>query len=303
MAPFAPRRILCPIDLSPASNAVLSWAGIFAQAFESEVEVLHADWFEAPRYFTEDQLSQLKAEADRAREALTRDLELIAKKVLGPSVRFSASVLEGHAVDVIRQRLALAPPDLVVIGSHGRSGLARFLLGSVAENTVHEAQCPVLIVKGTDVPAEKKGLRSVLCPITLTKSAQMHAAVAAEIARAFDSELTVLNVVDEPSVAPASSRASLCNWIPQEIRGRCRLREEILQGDPAEQIVLLGRRENSDLIVLGAPRRRFLETTSMAQTPVRVMRQSQGPALLVSVGVPDTLQSATAARKETRQAV
>ena len=105
MLKFAPKQILCPVDLSPASNAVLSWARLIAEPFGSRVEVLHADWSELPRYFTEGQLSALDAEAVLRRQTLERDLQDLAQNVLGPGISFTVSIVEGHAVDVILERL------------------------------------------------------------------------------------------------------------------------------------------------------------------------------------------------------
>ncbi len=75
MSEFAPKQILCRVDLSTASNSVLSWTRLFAQAFDSRVELLHADWSETPRYFTEDQVSAFATQATTRRQALRRDLE------------------------------------------------------------------------------------------------------------------------------------------------------------------------------------------------------------------------------------
>jgi hypothetical protein len=115
MPKFAPTQILCPLDMSSASTAVLSWARLMAETFGASVEILDADWSEPPRYFTEDQLSALDSEAERQRQLLKRDLMDLGRKVLGPRIPFTVSVVEGHAVDVILGRLRKSPPDLVVM--------------------------------------------------------------------------------------------------------------------------------------------------------------------------------------------
>jgi hypothetical protein len=101
MSEFAPRQILCPVDMSMAASSVLSWARLFAQAFDSRVELLHADWSEAPRYFTENQVSAFANQATTRRQALRRDLEELAKKTFGGDVTFTISVVDGHAVEVV----------------------------------------------------------------------------------------------------------------------------------------------------------------------------------------------------------
>jgi len=123
MPKFAPKQILCPVDMSPASSAVLGWARLIAEAFASRVEILYADWSEPPRYFTESQLDALDSEEQRERQMLDRVLQDLGQRVLGPHVSFTVSVVEGHAVDVILGRLRNTLPDLVVMGSRGRSGV------------------------------------------------------------------------------------------------------------------------------------------------------------------------------------
>jgi nucleotide-binding universal stress UspA family protein len=280
MAKFAPKEILCAVDLSPASTAVFSWARLIAEAFGAQVEVLHADWSEPPRYFTEGQISTLDSQAERQREMLERDLQDLGHKVLAPHISFTVSVVEGHAVDVILGRLRKDPPDLVVMGSHGRSGVARMLLGSVAENVVHEVHCPTLIVRGQEIPAGHRQLQRVLCPVDLTKMARECAELASEVASAFGTELCVLQTV-ENAVPDGGARRELCRWVPENVRNHCRVSEVVLKGDAAEQIILFARRENVDLIVMGAEHRSFLEFSTLGRTTERVLRHGPSSVLLV----------------------
>jgi nucleotide-binding universal stress UspA family protein len=280
MSEFAPKKICCPVDLSPASTAVLSWARLVAEAFGTQVEVLHADWSEPPRYFTEGQISTLDSEAQRQRRMLERDLQDLGHKVLGPHISFTVSVFEGRAVDVILGRLRKDPPDLAVMGNHGRSGVARMLLGSVAENVVHEAHCPTLIVRGPEIPAGQRQLQRVLCPVDLTKTARECADLASEVASAFSAELIVLQAV-EAAVHDGSARRQLCRWVPENVRNQCRVSEVVLKGDAAEQIILFARREQVDLIVLGAEHRSFLEFSTLGRTTERVLRHGPSSVLLV----------------------
>lgn len=284
MASFAPKRILCPIDLSSSSRAVLGWARLFAQAFGATVEVLYAEWAEMPRYFTEEQISRLRSDEMKGLRVIERELHSVAEEVLGPTVPFATSVVTGHAIEVILKRLQTAAPDLVVMGSHGRSGVARLLLGSVAENVSREARCPVLIVRGPVVPAAQTHLNSVLCPVNLTGAARSCAQTAADVAGAMGAQLQVLHAAEEPASEGAVPAAGFCDWIPEDVRKSCHLSEIVVKGNAAEQIILFARREKTDLIVLGAAHRTFLETSTLGSTTVRVMRHSSCPVLLVPHG-------------------
>lgn len=281
MTSFAAKRILCPIDLGPTSGAVLGWARTIAEAFGSKVEVLHAHWFDAPRYFTEAQFALLKSEAARERRMLEDELKATARRVLGDRVPFSVSVVEGYAIEAVFERLKKNPPDLVVMGSHGRTGVARFLLGSVAENVVHYARCPVLIVKGSESGDRQADLRSILCPVDPAVEARRPVEVAAQVAAAFGAELHLLHSVEGDAAKAKPPEQSLCGWMPPDMRSRCHVSETILEGDAARQIVLYAGREKADLVVMGAMHRDSSDFSSLGRTTATVMRRSPVSILLV----------------------
>lgn len=280
MVEFAPKKILCPVDLSAASAAVLSWARLFANAFGSEVEVLHARWSEPPRYFLEDQVGKMAAEEKSQSENLSRSLQQAVRKALGPKAKSKVLVKEGHAVQVILEHTTKPDPDLIVMGSHGHSGVARLLLGSVAENVVREAGVPVLIVRGKPLLAGQADLQRVLCPVENSDQSGDCALVAANIAKNMHATLQVMHVVEDGE-PDEQARQHLCDWIPENTRARCRVSEVVRHGDPAEQIVLFAREHTTDLIVLGAEPHRFLEFANLGRTSERVMRHSPCSVLLL----------------------
>lgn len=281
MSKFAPKQILCPVDLSPASNAVLSWARLIAEVSGARVELIHADWSEPPRYFTEGQLATLDAEAASRRQMLEREVQNLAQKFLGSRISFTVSVVEGDAIEVVLKHLTQSPPDLVVMGSHGRSGVARILLGSVAENVVREADCPTLIVKGREIPFGLDHLQRMLCPVNLTDASRECLETASGVATALGAELSVLQAVEDDSPHADAARQQLCQWVPEDVRGHCHMSEVVLKGDAAEQIILFARREKTDLIVLGAEHKSFLEFSLLGRTTERVLRHGPSSVLLL----------------------
>jgi hypothetical protein len=74
------RKILCPVDMSPASRMVLSWAGLFAQVFDASVKILHADYFELPRYFVQSQLETPALQAETNRAVLHKELSQLTRE-------------------------------------------------------------------------------------------------------------------------------------------------------------------------------------------------------------------------------
>ncbi len=281
MSSFAPQKILCPLDLTPASEGILRWAGLFAETFGSHLEIVHADWSDAPYFFTEGQIGNLVTEAAHRRKTLSRQLHHLAEKVLGSRVPFSTSVLDGAAVDAILDHIRITPPDLIVIGSHGRSGLDRLLLGSVAENIARHAVCPTFIVKGSAIAADSPQIRKILCAVSLADNAEHSLSIAADVATKLAAELSLLHIVEHNVLPSEDARQRLCHALPDEVRTRCHATEVVRTGDPAEQIILHARAEHPDLIVLGAAHRSFLEFSTLGRTTERVLRHGPSPVLLV----------------------
>jgi len=143
---YPPRRILVPIDFGDASARALRVASALAQAYRSRVTVLHADALEAPLYFTPAQVRAL----DRQRAAARRSAEQLMRTFAARHVdesRTDYAISEGPAAPAVVQ--AAGRTDLVVMGTHGRRGPARWWAGSVAERVVREADVPVLVVRAS----------------------------------------------------------------------------------------------------------------------------------------------------------
>jgi nucleotide-binding universal stress UspA family protein len=273
------RMILCPVDMSPASRMVLSWAGLFAQVFDASVKILHADYFEPPKYFVKSQLETLALQAETNRAVLYEELDKLAREHVPPGVSYDLAFAEGHPVPVILRHAATQPPDLIVLGSHGRSGASRLLLGSVAENVVREATCLTLIVKGLGSGAPS--IKRVLCPVNFTDLARQCLEVSAAVTVAFKAELDIAHAVETRHREPEEVAQHLCQWVPDETREQCKQVEIVRVGGAAEQIVGLARERAVDLIVIGAQHSPLLEFTTLGATTERVIRHGPCSVLVV----------------------
>ncbi|HYN14838.1 MAG TPA: universal stress protein [Terriglobales bacterium] len=272
MPGFKPQHIVCLVDLSPASRLVLCWARLIAMAFAARVEILHAS--EPPQFLIE---GQEQAQLELSKTELHGAVGGLAQEILGTRVPHHIVVEEGHPVQVVMSRLERYTPDLIVMGSHGHDGMARVLLGSVAENVTRMARCPMLIVKGAE-PSEGQ-LKRILCPVNLSDSASDCAQLAGILAAVLKARLEFLLAVEEADAARGPAEEQLHTWVPDGLRRMCEITETVLAGDAAERIV--ERAREADLVVLGAEHRRFLEFTTLGRTTERVMRYSPCTVLLV----------------------
>jgi len=274
MPGFKPQSIVCLVDLSPTSRLVLCWARLMAQAFASRVEILHAA--EPPQFLIE---GQEQAQLELTRTELHGAVGRLVQEVLGTRVPNHIVVEEGHPVQVVMARLQLHTPDLIVLGSHGHDGMARVLLGSVAENVTRMARSPMLIVKGAEPTGI--GLQRILCPVNLSDSASACAQIAGIVAAVLGAKLEFVLAVEEADAARGPAEEQLHAWIPDGLRRMCEISETVLEGDAAERIVERSRARTADLVVLGAEHRRFLEFTTLGRTTERVMRYCPCTVLLV----------------------
>jgi nucleotide-binding universal stress UspA family protein len=278
---FQPKNILSPIDLSPVSDAVLRWAGLFANKFKTRVEVLYADWWEPPRYFTQAQIQELSRQEQEGENVLRKELEAVAKAALNDLAPYNVTVVEGHPTPQILERAKKLMTTLIVMGSHGRTGMARLRLGSVAEDAVRASLCPVLIVKSVRDPGRIPAIENILCPVNFTSLSRQCLELSSELASVLGAKLWVVHATDHDEAHLEEIRGRVCGWVPQEVRGRCEVSEVVRQGNAAEQIVLMAREHAADLIVMGAQHQPFLEFTTLGTTTERVMRHSLTSVLVV----------------------
>jgi nucleotide-binding universal stress UspA family protein len=147
---MAIRRILVPTDFSDAAQNGLDYAVGLAKAFAAEVFLLFVVepvYYATPAdlYGASANLSMLLEEQKRiAREQIAR----LGRQIKRREVRFRSSIETGVPYEVITETARKQRCDLIVMATHGRTGLSHLLLGSVAEKVVRTATCPVLTVRG-----------------------------------------------------------------------------------------------------------------------------------------------------------
>ncbi|HEX8789731.1 MAG TPA: universal stress protein [Polyangiaceae bacterium] len=139
-------RILVPHDFSETADAALAMALDLAARLRARVIILHA--YEAPTYVfpesvvaTADLVGQIRGAAEEA-------LAGLKERVEKPGLQVETMLCQGVAWSEIGRAAKEIGADLVVMGTHGRRGLSRALIGSVAEKVVRTAPCPVLTVHG-----------------------------------------------------------------------------------------------------------------------------------------------------------
>ncbi|OGP88576.1 MAG: hypothetical protein A2156_06240 [Deltaproteobacteria bacterium RBG_16_48_10] len=285
METFQPKFILCPTDFSGPATLALYYGKYLSAYFDARLVVLYADQFSPPPYFTSGQVEDLAKTIERVKGAAHDYLTRYVSEHIGGSSEVEMVVAENQAVPAILLTAEEKKADMIVMGTHGRSGINRLMLGSITEKILHETDHPVLTVSEKKGAAElsRVSIQEVLCPINYTEVALKALEHAVAISKCFGAELLVLHVIEPHStrIKEKDEHRRLCAWIPDDIRSRCSLKEIVRRGDAAEQIIEAVSSERCDMIVRGGQHKHFHNTTVLGTTTIRVTRHAPCPVLTV----------------------
>jgi nucleotide-binding universal stress UspA family protein len=187
--------------------------------------------------------------------------------------------------------------DFIVMGTHGRSGFERLILGSVAEKVLRKASCPVLTVpsRAVDaVPRDVTSLHRILCPVDFSTSSGHALEYAASLAQEAQASLTVLHVVELPPDLSEFPYTGLTEYRDTRFQeARAHLSQAVKTGVPAaykaEELVLVGKGYREilhvatdravDLIAMGVQGRGAADLMFFGSTANHVIRQAVCPVL------------------------
>jgi len=149
------RKILVPVDFSENCRIALDWAMVLADKLDTKVILFHN--FEIPDVMQEPAQRHMLLNRDmvgRVKEDIVKELQAFADKYNGDRISIAPEIGEGKSFVGIIKAAKNYNADLIVMGTHGRTGLQSMLIGSVAEKVVRKAPCPVLTVKHQDYKFE-----------------------------------------------------------------------------------------------------------------------------------------------------
>ncbi len=278
MDPNWPSNILCPVDFSQPSAVALRFAANLAAGTHARLTLMHAHFWEAPPYFTESQVADLSQQFKDSMQDAEKALGEFAAREC-PDCGSEQVVVDMTPVDGILKAANDTRADIIVMGTHGRSGFNRFLLGSVTERVVREASIPIATVRSpSDAPVETGPIRKLLCPVNDSAAAKHSLRMAARLATSIHAELIVVHVEEGHG---ASQRPEICNWLSESEREGCSIQEVVESGNAAERILKTAVKLSADLLVIGAQHRRFADATVIGTTTIRVVRHSPIPVLTI----------------------
>lgn len=307
---IAIHRILCPIDFSTSSRraldhavAVARWYGATITSFHVHAPAPVAVYAPGPPLFPPGALT------GGERQALLDSMKRLAATEAGATVPVGFEIGEGDAPANILDLAKTMPADLIVMGTHGRSGLERLVLGSVAEKVLRKAGCPVLTVPpgvADAVPGPAVLFKRILCAVDFSDCSTRALAYASSLAQEADARLAVLHVIDAAPEPPPGRDAPVLNRrrnltalidatkldrltrlneaIPDGMRAYCTVETLVSTGTPHEEILRIAAEQKSELIVLGVHSRSAADLLYFGSTAQRVVREASCPVLTLRTG-------------------
>ena len=140
------KRILCPTDFSASAEHAMQYAIAIAERHAAIVELLYVT---APSTYELDSSLEGNATNETFDKELHGHLDELASSI-ETNVQIETKLISGIAYAEIVNRAKIWPADLIIIGTHGRTGMKHMLIGSVAEKVVRSASCPVCTIRHPD---------------------------------------------------------------------------------------------------------------------------------------------------------
>ncbi len=295
-------RMLIPLDGSKTAEKVLPYARYLAGKFKVPVELLSVvDIGEITSHMVSDKARFLDSIIEDAVERGTGYLRGVATTFKGAEV--TCTVERGKPEDVIIEKAATDKAMLITMATHGRSGLSRFLLGSVAEKVLRGTASPVLLVRATNeaMPGGEPTLKSVIVPLDGSELAESVLPMVARLAKDLDLEVELFrayhipyNVYAGDEGVYAGNYEALLHSVRDEAKeyldkkagelkrlGTAKVACVTKEGFAADEIIALGKKTAANLIAMSSHGRSGVKRWVLGSVAETVVRHSGDPVLIV----------------------
>jgi nucleotide-binding universal stress UspA family protein len=295
-------RILCPTDFSKFSFRAADYAVALGRHYDAEVHFLHV----IPSALIHPEQYPYVAEAiplapEFRKRALERlDAFVALSRAEGVRTRFN--VAEGAPVNAILEAAEADRASLLCLGTHGREGVERLVLGSVAEKVLRKARCPVLTVSepGDERAPKEAVFRNILCAVDFATLSLKAVEYCLSLAQEAGGRLTLVNAVewfpDEPTWIGSPNvsdyrkemeeqvRTRLEEIVPRGAREWCDVSVVVRSGKAYRELLAVAAERKADLIAMGVRGRNPLDLMLFGSTTQHVVRHAECPVLTISEG-------------------
>ncbi len=297
------KRMLVLLDGSKLAEVVMSFAGELAGRLDLDLDLLHVCSSQEA-----DQLPMRRAYIEHMAETLLGRTEEIRHKVESKPgdrvIQARGTVVVGYPADEILKYADENNIDIIMLATHGRSGIRRWGLGSVVDKVIHEAKVPIWLVPSQlseDILYDISQERSVLIPLDGSKSAEEVIPYIDELTKqkGLETEIILINVAKPSSVSfqPAEETKALIGENLSSLRtagefylkdvakrlksSGLKARTDQLVGDPAEEIVRYAAKYHPRLIAMSTHGRSGFSRFAFGSVTENVMRRLQKTPLFL----------------------
>jgi nucleotide-binding universal stress UspA family protein len=274
-------RILVPLDGSYLAEQVLPYVRVLACAFRSQIELLST--FSPPYVYREPNPSVYPEQIEEGYRSQSMDyLRSIDTSLADLMVPVSRVVHIGDPASLVVSEAEREPGTLIAMSTHGRSGISRWVLGSVTDKVIHTTATPVLVVRPRNGEAPESEVKLDAVIVALDGSSLAEQSLPHVVALGQALRLTVFLVRVASGHEEAEAREYL-DATAKRLRqkGVNSVKEVVLQGHPAERIIDFAHDISSSVVVMTTHGRSGMGRWIMGSVTDRVVRHSGHPVLVV----------------------
>ena len=310
------KTILVPLDGSTLAEHILPYVQLLAPILAARVRLLRVltdpdDQLLFPETIAAayggGDVQALQERMQRARDTVCKNAEgylyAQATQLRGHGLDVDCEAVFGDAAEVIVESAASRPGTLIAMATHGRSGLRRWALGSVADKVLHAAETPVLIARGVaNPPPTDLAIKRILLPLDGSAFARQALPLAAELAACTASALLLMEAIPPtleayPGMRPLGRRVPPLAGMLPELKQQARqelaalageLRQQdlaatsiVASGHAAEAIVDVAAQRSVDLVVMATHGRSGIRRWALGSIADKVLHTTTTPLLLV----------------------
>jgi nucleotide-binding universal stress UspA family protein len=287
-------RILCPVDFSECSAKAYDYAYSLALRYSAKLYVEHVIELLTASYpyYNFPDVAGNNIYWDLTGGAEERLQEMVKHRSMN-GLEAEMVVHKGFVPDSILAFAQDQRADLIVMGTHGRRGLDRLVMGSVTESILRKASCPVLAVRKPahdfvrpEQTQDPVRLQKILLCTDFSECANSATKYAMSLAQEYNSKLILLNVVEEFPKEGAQgvmceAVAKLEALVPQEARNWCAVKAMVRMVKPYQEIIQVAVEQQADVVILGVRGHSAVDVAVFGSTTHRVLQLGPCPVLTV----------------------
>jgi nucleotide-binding universal stress UspA family protein len=281
------KKILCPVDFFPASDAAVNYAVGLAANYGAGIHLFHVVTPVVTGGFefsldTREITTSLKQKAQE-------ELSALAAKFNEAGIITDYEVCVGDAYDEIKQAIEDLKPEIVVMGTHGRRGVERWFMGSTTEKLMRHSPVPLITISAGE-KAEAPRFNRILVTTDFSDGTSDALAYAFSVAQENESKITLLHVIhDVTADVSGKYRESLIEGVQKQLEALvppeawtwCDVSTQVEVGVPYRIISRVLEDEKIDLLVMNIHGKGMLDRALLGSTAERVVRIARCPVMLI----------------------